>query len=328
MALSLASPGISIREVDLTRGSVTNSSVLSAGIAGPFQKGPVNQVVTIRNENEFLRIFGKPSKQDYQYEYWYSGTNFMSYGGSLKVVRSDGNNLQNSNAGVGAASTEIKINNYDAYGESIPTSYYWAAKTPGNWADGLKVCVIDNFADQTLSGVSTSGVSVGAGVTQSITGSTDYLKGIVTGVGPSQLYVKITSKVSAAGTETTQNYTERGTYSFKPALINFSGIFGGTNSIGLVRAGLGTYPVSSVSIGNSFTAYNVSANTSIDNAGSNPTNAGDTTIFLTSTTGITTANYLLIESEIIDVLSVSGNSVGVARSVLELFQIVTQMDFK
>jgi hypothetical protein len=315
MALSLASPGISIREVDLTRGSITNSSILSAGIAGPFQKGPVNQVVTIRNENEFLRTFGKPSKQDYQYEYWYSGTNFMSYGGSLKVVRSDGNNLRNSNAAVGAASTTVKINNYDAYRESIPTSYYWTAKTPGYWADGLKVCVIDNFADQTLSGVSTSGVSVGVGVTQSIQNVTDYLKGIVTGVGPSQLYVKVTSKVSAAGTETTQNYTERGTYSFKPGSIKFSGNLEGTNSISLVRSGLGTYPASSVSIGNSFTVYDVSANTIIDNAGGSSTNIGDTTIFLASATGITIANYLLIGSEIIDILSVSGNAVGVARSV-------------
>jgi len=314
MALSLASPGISIKEVDLTRGSVTNTSILSAGIAGPFQRGPVDQVVTIRNENQFLRIFGKPSKQNYQYEYWYSATNFMSYGGSLKVVRSDGDNLRNSNAAVGAASTIIKINNYDEYKESIPTSYFWASKNPGSWADGIKVCVIDAFADQTILGVSTSGVSVGVGVTQPIDGTSEYLKGIVTGIGASTLYAKVTHRVGSGGTEVSQEYTERGKYSFKPGTINYSGAFGSGNALSIVRSGLGTFPASTVSSASSFTVLDVSGSISIDNAGSSDTQSTDTTIFVSSTAGITTSNYLLIGLEIVDILSISGNAVGVARS--------------
>lgn len=219
MALSLASPGVKIREVDLTRGGVTNTTSLSAGIAAPFSKGPVNQVVTIANENELVTVFGKPSLNDYHYEAWYSASNFLAYGGSLKVVRCSGTNLKNSNAGVGVASTSVTINNFDAYQASTPTSYYWAAKNPGYWAEGLKVCVIDNFADQTLSGVSTTNASVGYGVSQTLSGvipgvgttssASGYLNGIITGIGASTLYVKVTS----------QEYTESGVYAFKASSL-------------------------------------------------------------------------------------------------------------
>jgi hypothetical protein len=215
MALSLASPGVKVREVDLTRGGVTNTTSLAAGIAAPFSKGPVNQVVTITNENELVTVFGKPSSNDYHYESWYSASNFLAYGGSLKVVRCSGTNLKNSNAGVGVASTSVTVNNFDAYQASTPTSYYWAAKNPGYWAEGLKVCVIDNFADQTLTGVSTTNCTVGCGVSQALSGvipgvgttstASGYLRGIITGIGASTLYVKTTSN----------EYTENGVYAFR-----------------------------------------------------------------------------------------------------------------
>jgi len=157
MALSLASPGIKVREVDLTRGGITNTTSLSAGIAAPFAKGPVNQVVTITNENDLVSVFGTPSTNNFHYESWYSASNFLSYGGSLKVVRCNGTNLNNSNAGVsGAASTSLSIDNYDDYQSTATTGYYWASKNPGYWAEGVKVCVIDNFADQILTGINTA----------------------------------------------------------------------------------------------------------------------------------------------------------------------------
>ena len=172
MALSLASPGIKVREVDLTRGGINNTTSLSAGIAAPFEKGPVNQVVTIQNENDLVNIFGKPSKNNYQYEYWYSASNFLSYGGSLKVVRCSGTNLNNSNAGVGVAATSgLQIENLDDYqaNYSLGGNFYWAAKNPGYWAEDLQVCVIDNFADQILSGINTASINVGYAATQEIT---------------------------------------------------------------------------------------------------------------------------------------------------------------
>jgi hypothetical protein len=228
MAISLASPGISIKEVDLTRGGINNTSRLSAGIAGPFEKGPVNQVVNITSENDLVNIFGRPSTKNYQYEYWYSASNFLSYGGSLQVVRCAGTNLKNSNAGVGVAATTLTINNFEEYQTASSTGYYWAAKNPGSWAQNIKVCIIDDFADQTLSGINTTGVTVGFGVTQSFSGVfagigqtavvAGLLKGIVTGVGSSYIDVKITSE-NSSGSYISAQYTENGLYAFKASSI-------------------------------------------------------------------------------------------------------------
>ena len=224
MALSLASPGVKIREVDLTRGGVTNTTSLSAGIAAPFAKGPVNQVVTITNENELVTVFGKPSTKNYQYEAWYSASNFLSYGGSLKVVRCTGSNLNNSNAGVGVASTSISINNFDAYQASTSTSYYWAAKNPGYWAEGLKVCVIDNFADQTLTGISTAttvfvGVATATGTVGS--GSTS-ITGISTtsGIALGQYVLPISGVVGSGVTVVGLSSASGGTVTLANASLN------------------------------------------------------------------------------------------------------------
>ena len=312
MALSLSSPGISVREVDLTRGSVNATSPLAAGIAAPFERGPVEEVVTIRNENDLVNIFGSPSKNNYQYESWYSASNFLSYGGTLKVVRADSDNLKNSNAAVGAASTEIKIKNFENYQNTLSTGSYWISKNPGYWADGIKVCVIDNFADQTIAGVSTSGISVGAGITQTITGG--HLKGIVSGVGSSEFYVKVTNKV-IGGTETDQDYTERGTYSFTTsAPLYINGALGiGITAVTIARAGLSTFSAASVGSGQTLTTLNVDGTATVDMAGSSVFASGNTTLYVQSSTGITTAKFLLIDSEILDVTLVSGTTITVSR---------------
>ena len=41
MPLNLASPGLVVREVDLTIGRVDTATTKSAGIVAPFQKGPI-----------------------------------------------------------------------------------------------------------------------------------------------------------------------------------------------------------------------------------------------------------------------------------------------
>ena len=107
MALQLASPGINVREVDLTRGGVDATINVAAGIVGPFQQGPINEVVRVTTEKEFVEVFGTPGLglTDYHYETWYAASNFLSYGGQLDVVRSGGGELNNANAGVGIAST-------------------------------------------------------------------------------------------------------------------------------------------------------------------------------------------------------------------------------
>ena len=233
MATPQLSPGVLIREVDLTLGRAENVLDNIGGIAGPFQLGPVNEAITIENEQQLINTFGKPLSTDRQYEYWMSASSFLSYGGILKVVRSGGGSLNNANAGVGIASTAsgLFIENYDDYEENHlnDNTFTYAGKNPGSWANDLKICTIDNAADQIL-GINTTnpgaaGAIVGQGVTTPLSavvipgaGSTStftgFLKGIITGVstdatnGNSTIDVKIVSRVSSAGTETKLDYQQ------------------------------------------------------------------------------------------------------------------------
>ena len=269
MATPQLSPGILVREIDLTVGRVDNVINQIGGIAGPFQLGPVDEPIEVSNEAGFIETFGKPLSTDRQYEYWMSGSSYLSYGGVLKVVRTDGTTLRNANAGVGMANTTtLKVKNNDDYEENYQTAtnFTWAAKNPGTWANGLKVAIIDNAADQRL-GISTVAfgdgsnlkVNVGTAVTAAITGAIPgagttsafdgYLKAIVTGVttdssgNDSSIDVKITARVSAAGTEYPINYAKNdSTRAFSASSDTL--IF--TNSSGIT------------------TGYSVSADTAVD----------------------------------------------------------------
>ena len=235
MATPQLSPGVLIREVDLTVGRADNVLDNIGAIAGPFQKGPVGEVTDIATEQELINVFGKPLSSDNQYEYWMSASSFLSYGGVLKVVRTDDDDLNNANAAVGYASTTaIKIKNYDDYVDNYADEaevWAWAAKTPGSINNNLKVAIIDNAGDQTL-GVTTSnlaniGCSVGVAITIPKTGKsfvksdggtesfTGYIQGIVTGVrtdattpANSEFDIKIVSRTTSAGVSTVTHYQE------------------------------------------------------------------------------------------------------------------------
>ena len=235
MATPQLSPGVLIREVDLTVGRADNVLDNIGAIAGPFEIGPVEEVTNIPNEQALINVFGEPKTADAQYEYWMSASSYLSYGGVLKVVRADDDDLKNANAGVGIASTTtLKIKNYDDYSNNYETAtnFYYAAKNPGSWSESLKVCYIDDFADQTLTvpvtSLSGAGATVGMGVTAAISGVlpgagstavfTGYVKGIITGAlddagGSSKLDVKIVSRVSSAGAETQIDYAEGDSFS-------------------------------------------------------------------------------------------------------------------
>jgi hypothetical protein len=230
MATPQLSPGVLIREVDLTVGRAENVLDNIGAIAGPFSIGPVDKAINISNERELLAVFGKPSSIGNDYEYWMSASSYLSYGGVLKVVRSDGSQLDNSNAAVGTASTALKIKNFDDYilnHSDESQTYYYASKNPGTWANGLKVCTIDDVADQIIgigiTNPSDLGINVGVGVTtplidENIAGVgvtsvfNGYLKGIVTEIATSgtgsQLSIKILSRVSSDGVETPILYNE------------------------------------------------------------------------------------------------------------------------
>ena len=257
MATPQLSPGVLTREVDLTVGRADNVLNNIGAIAGPFPIGPVNYPIDIATEQDLINAFGKPSQTDSQYEYWMSASSYLSYGGVLKVVRTDGSTLNNANAGVGIASTtSAKVQNYDDYlnNWSTATNFTYAAKNPGSWANSLRVCVIDDLGDQVI-GISTTnlantGAVIGYGVTSTLSATlagvgtistfNGYLKGIITGVttdstnGNSSITVKVVSRVSSAGTESLINYAEgSATNAFAVSstinFVNNSGVNTGTS---------------------------------------------------------------------------------------------------
>ena len=238
MATPQLSPGVLVREVDLTVGRADNVLDNIGAIAGPFPLGPVNEPIDISTEQELINVFGKPLSTDAQYEYWMSASSFLSYGGVLKVTRAAGASLGNANAGTGSASTTMtgnaRIDNYDDYqaNHTQDSNFVYAAKHPGKWGNNLKVAFIDDFADQVIgigtTVLGTTGAEVGFGVTASLDGTiiagsgsttafSGFLKGIVVGLntdaigGNSTIDIKVVSRVETVGggsTETKINYAE------------------------------------------------------------------------------------------------------------------------
>ena len=251
MALRLASPGISVREVDLTRGGVDFTLNVVGGLAAPFAKGPCNEITRVNNENELVEIFGKPGvgTTDYHYETWYAASNFLSYGGKLDIVRCVGGDLNTANVAVGLANTTLLLEGLEDYNnnQADDTNWYFAAKNPGFWSENIKVAVIDNAADQiitpTLETGTIAATKVGFGVTQALTGvtvgvgttaaATGILKGVVTGKTSTTLEVKVVSKV-IGGTETLIEYQQNSQFEFKTGtmlnIVNNSGSTVGKSS--------------------------------------------------------------------------------------------------
>ena len=233
MPVNLASPGVLVREVDLTLGQVQTSSDKTGAIVASFARGPVDEPTLIASENELLEVFGQPSSTDRQYEGWLSIASYLAYGGIMQVVRSDNDNLRN--AFVGTAST-IKIKSLEdynnlGYDENIIPGVTVAARNCGSWANGIKVAFLDGKADQILSGVgiglsttpdfalgqgvvqTISKVAAGAGVTALVEGD---LKGIVTGINTltDEVEVKVLSFTPTNGIEQNVDYQQGGTWSF------------------------------------------------------------------------------------------------------------------
>ena len=227
MPLNLASPGIVVREVDLTVGRVDPTSSGIGAIVAPFAQGPVDLPTVIGSEKDLLDVFGKPYGTDKHYEHWLVASSYLAYGGALSVVRADDTGLQNGFVGA-AASIKIKsLEHYEelGYDENAISNVVVAARNPGSWANGLRVGIIDAKADQILTlSAAPAGFAIGMGVTQAISavlpgaGTTSvldgYLKGIVTQVAGSDAYVKVLEHVSAAGTVTEVDYQPSGVYAF------------------------------------------------------------------------------------------------------------------
>jgi len=135
----LVSPGVHVREIDLTNVIPSVQTTIGA-IAGAFEKGPISSVTSVSSEEELIAIFGKPKTTSNQFENWFAAANFLQYSDHLKVVRCESATV---NAG---ANSGILIRDDDHYEASFSTGQgshgEWAARTAGTWGNsiGVQIC--------------------------------------------------------------------------------------------------------------------------------------------------------------------------------------------
>ena len=132
------SPGIVLRERDLTNAVAVPAQANTAAFVGSFEKGPVGVITTISSESELISTFGKPN--DSNYEDWYVASTFLSYGGTLQVVRVESATLANAeDAGNGV----LIRSDDDQAAQAGTTTYHFAARTAGSLGNSLKVSTVD-----------------------------------------------------------------------------------------------------------------------------------------------------------------------------------------
>ena len=255
MPLNLASPGIVVREVDLTIGRVDSTSGSVGALVAPFEKGPIGDPQLIESEEDLLQTFGKPYSTDKHFEHWMVASSFLAYGGTMQVVRADDQTIRNATDD----GDDIKIKGGEhyqqlGYDETAYTSCIVSAKNPGTWANGIKVAIIDGLADQVL-GVTTTnssdGIAIGSVVTQDVpddavavgVGGTSPLtgqfKGTVTDIGTGTISVKLTHHIDANGTVANVDYADSGVYRF-----------GTDKNLGVTTAGQSTAWTTSLAVTN------------------------------------------------------------------------------
>jgi hypothetical protein len=144
----LVSPGVQVKEVDLT--NVVPAVATSIGaIAGAFQKGPVSSVTTITSEEDLIKNFGKPN--DSNFETFFSAANFLQYTNSLRVVRAESGVVN-----AVASGTAILIRDTDHYQGSFAAGEAsvgeWAARSAGTWGNsiGVSICATATAYEEML----------------------------------------------------------------------------------------------------------------------------------------------------------------------------------
>ena len=145
----LVSPGVNVREVDLT--NVVPAVATSIGaIAGAFQKGPVSSVTTISSEEELVQIFGKPQSTSNQFETFFTAANFLQYADNLKVVRAESGVL---NATAGGTGLLVRDDDHHqtSFADGQGSVGEWAARTAGTHGNalGVSICSSANAYEQT-----------------------------------------------------------------------------------------------------------------------------------------------------------------------------------
>ena len=159
----LKSPGVHVREIDLTTIVPAVSTSIGA-IAGAFEKGPVNSIVTVGSEEDLVKVFGKPQNSSNQFETFFTAANFLQYSDELKVVR-----CESGVTNAIASGTSILIRDDDHYEDSFKDGQAsvgeWAARTAGIHGNSLGVSICANATAYEETAVTTTSAEEALGQT-------------------------------------------------------------------------------------------------------------------------------------------------------------------
>jgi phage tail sheath protein FI len=139
------SPGVAIREIDLTNVVPAVSTSIGATVITAL-KGPIEEIITITSEKELADTFGVPT--DDTAAYFFNAAAFLKYGNNLKVVRVAGSGALNATAGVSTAGTGLLIKNKDHYETNYEngsaTQGCFAARDAGDLGNSIGVEFVTN----------------------------------------------------------------------------------------------------------------------------------------------------------------------------------------
>ena len=162
---SQVSPGVVLRERDLTNAVIVGDSALTAAFASSFQKGPIRVLTSISDQKSFINTFGTPKEANA--EDWLVASEFLGYGGRLAVVRA-ASGVSNAANGGG-----VLIKNDTEWVSGVGAAKIFAARSAGTWGNGVKIVAVDRGPDQIIvlaSAPANNTPTVGGSVTFNVSG--------------------------------------------------------------------------------------------------------------------------------------------------------------
>ena len=150
---SQVSPGVVIRERDLSTGVLVGVSGLRAGFASSFRSGPVGKITNIGSERELINTFGAPAEANAAD--WLVAAEYLRYGGSLAVVRAATGVLNATLDG-----SAVLVGSKEDYDAGAGSSEKFIARTAGADGNNLHVVIVDKGPDFTITKTG-HGLSVG-----------------------------------------------------------------------------------------------------------------------------------------------------------------------
>ena len=161
---SQVSPGVVIRERDLSTGVITGVSPLRAGIASTFTKGPVGKIVNIGTERELISTFGAPDESNSAD--WLVASEYLRYGGQLAVIRAATGVLNAASEGGG-----VLIGSVEDYEAGAGSSKKFVARDAGAYGNNLRVVIVDKVADKKLTkaGHGFDSTAIGTNISDGVT---------------------------------------------------------------------------------------------------------------------------------------------------------------